>query len=615
VADSAVTDAVAVNGPVPNRRQLTFAALAVLVAAADTYVVVVVLPSMMSGVGLGVQSLSHATPIVSGFLLGYVVVLPLLGRLSDLLGPGPVFAGCLTVFALGSLVTATAHTLPVLVAGRTLQGVGGGGVVPVALSLVAARWPPERRGVPLGVIGAVQELGSVVGPLYGSAVVELGNWRTIFWINLPLVAVIGPAFAWAARRGRGTVPPSGRPGRDPLGALLAAVGLAAFGLGLDAPAGLADRVTLGRAFTPLVAGASWVALSDPLAVAGSALVLAALALGLRRHPARRPVVDLRALGAALRRADLPGALLLGVVLACVVTIFSTADPERQLVASSTPVAAVVGVVALVGLVVRQRLATTPLLEPRLLASRRAVGSLLVNLAVGAGLIAALVDVPLFARLTVNGESQVGAALVLVRFLAAVPVGALLGGLLCRRPGRGSRVAATGAALAAVTFVAMTSWGERALTTPWHLAGTSLGLGASDVELVVCGLGFGLVIAPVNAAVLASVPDRLHGLAASLAVVARTVGMLAGLSVLTAIGIRRFDQAQKRIGSPFTICPGHASSCPAYSRASDAALLRELHTIFGGAAGCTAAAAVLALVLLSAGGPGTTTRSSRRPSIG
>jgi MFS family permease len=611
--------AVPVTTAVPNRRQLTFAAFAVLLAAADTYVVVVVLPSMMSGVGLGIESLSRATPIVSGFLLGYVVVLPLLGRLSDLLGPEPVFAGCLAVFALGSLITATAHTLPVLVVGRTLQGVGGGGVVPVALSLVAARWPAERRGVPLGVIGAVQELGSVVGPLYGSAVVELGSWRTIFWINLPLVAVLGPAFAWSRRPStRAEVPDAvGRDGVgwDRVGPVLALVGAAAFGLGLDAPAGLADRVTLGRAFAPLVGGPSWVALSDPLAVAGAILVLAALTLGLRRHPVRRPVVDLRVLAAGLRRADLPGALLLGVVLACVVVTFSTADPERQVVASSTPLAAVVGVVALVALVVRQRRATTPLLEPRLLTSRRAVGSLLVNLAVGAGLIAALVDVPLFARLTVNGESQVAAALVLVRFLVAVPLGALLGGLLCRRPGRGSRVAATGAALAAVTFLTMTSWSERALTTPFHLAGTSLGVGASDVELVLCGLGFGLVIAPVNAAVLAAVPDRLHGLAASLAVVARTVGMLAGLSVLTAIGIRRFNQAQQRIGSPFALCPGHPGSCPAYDRASDAAVLRELHTIFGGAAGCTAVAAVLALVLLSAGGPDTTTTSFRRPSIG
>ncbi|MDQ6836827.1 MAG: MFS transporter, partial [Actinomycetota bacterium] len=88
-----------------------------LLAAADTYVVVAVLPSIMAGVGLGVDHLQQATPIISGFLLGYTVVLPLLGRLSDAVGRAPVFVACLTGFAAGSVLTATAHTLPVLVVG------------------------------------------------------------------------------------------------------------------------------------------------------------------------------------------------------------------------------------------------------------------------------------------------------------------------------------------------------------------------------------------------------------------------------------------------------------------------------------------------------------------
>ena len=79
------------------------------------------------------------------------------------------------VFALGSLVTALAYDLPSMVAGRFLQGVGGGGLVPATLALVADLYPAERRGVPLGIVSAVQELGSVIGPLFGAVVLALSR--------------------------------------------------------------------------------------------------------------------------------------------------------------------------------------------------------------------------------------------------------------------------------------------------------------------------------------------------------------------------------------------------------------------------------------------------------
>jgi hypothetical protein len=208
--------------------------------------------------------------------------------------------------------------------------------------------------------------------------------------------------------------------------------------------------------------------------------------------------------------------------------------------------------------------------------------------VGAALMAALVDVPLFARSTVDPNSEVSAALVLLRFLVAVPVGAVAGGALCRKRTLAPVVAASGMAMAAVSFVAMTSW-----------SATALGGGPrwSDLELVICGLGFGLAIAPVNVAILGAVQPSAHALASALAVVARTIGMLAGLSALTAVGLHRFYQAQARIGSPLTLCPDHPASCPAYDNATTDALVRELHTIFAGAAVCAAVAGVLALLLL------------------
>ncbi len=135
------------------RLLLGLAAVAVAFAAADTYVVVLSLPDMMGSVGLSVEQLQRAAPIVSGFLLGYVAMLPLIGRIADLRGRTPVLVAALVVFAFGSLVTAAAYDLPSLVAGRFLQGVGGGGLVPVTLALVADLYPADRRGVPLGVVG------------------------------------------------------------------------------------------------------------------------------------------------------------------------------------------------------------------------------------------------------------------------------------------------------------------------------------------------------------------------------------------------------------------------------------------------------------------------------
>src|SRR3954463_11095557 len=178
------------------RLLLGLASIAVAFAAADTYVVVLALPDMMASTGVPLDELQRGAPIVSGFLLGYVAMLPLIGRISDLRGRVPVLTASLVLFAVGSLVTTLAYDLPTLVAGRFLQGVGAGGLVPATLALVADLYPVERRGVPLGIVSAVQELGSVIGPLYGALILAVSDWRVIFAVNL----VLGAGLAVAIRR-------------------------------------------------------------------------------------------------------------------------------------------------------------------------------------------------------------------------------------------------------------------------------------------------------------------------------------------------------------------------------------------------------------------------------
>jgi MFS family permease len=568
-------------------RRLGFAAAGVLLGAADTYVVVIALPAIMASVGVDLAHLQEAAPIISGFLLGYVAVLPLLGRLSDIFGRGPVLAFCLLVFAVGSLVTASSNTLGVIVLGRTLQGAGGGGLVPVTLALVADLWPPRRRGVPLGVVGAVQEMGSLVGPLYGAALTTVSTWRAIFYVNLPLAAIIAVGVRAPVRRARGYRKAQGR--ADITGLGLAAVCVVATVLAIASPPALSDSLAIGVAFAPLVAGAG---ITAPVALVA---VVSAVAFVLREvtlSPAVRAVIPLRGVHAALRRVDWPGAVLVALILAAVVVVFASADPTTGVVGSSAPLLLPLAVVLTVLFVVRELRAPAPLIDLRALREPAAAGSLLASLAAGAALMAALVDIPVFARATVDPDSQILAALVLARFLVAVPVGALLGGLLADRAGYRA-VAGAGLLIVSASFVLMAGW-TRTTLADGLLAGW---LHPSDPVLVAAGLGFGLAIVPVTAAILGAVPQRLHGVAASLTVAARLVGMLAGLSVLTAIGLRRFYSVQAMLPQAITLCPNTPLHCPAYDALETGAVVDELHVIFLGAGACALVGALVAVALL------------------
>ncbi|WP_282072328.1 MFS transporter [Janibacter hoylei] len=574
------------------RTLLTLASTAVALAAADTYVVVLALTDMMSGVGLGLDNLQRAAPIISGFLLGYIAVLPLIGRLADLVPRSRILLGCLVVFVIGSGITALAVDLDVLVAGRVVQGVGGGGLVPATLALVADLWPPGRRGMPLGVVGAVQELGSVLGPLLGAAVLVVADWRAIFWLNVVLGVLLWVAIAVATRpfetaadgllrdrgetaadgllRDRGETAADGllrdrgdsgedRPLRPRLvTTVLGVVTVGLLWLTLAAPAALATDVYLGLPFVPVVGTSR---LLTPIGLVTLGLALALVALTARRW------------WPPLRESDLPGALLLGTTLGCVVLTFSSADPETEVVGPLGYALLPVAVVTAIAYVWRHRTAVSPLV-PRGTVRGRTGWALLVSLLVGVALVAVVVDVPLFSRLTTSG-SQTDAAMELVKFLVAVPVGALLGGWVLRWVGDGLS-AGVGLLLAASGLLVMSGWDRGSLAEV-----------SSTITLALVGLGLGMALAPVNDAALADAPQHAHGTASSLVVVARMVGMVVGLALLTGIGLHRYYEA--------------VDALPREQQTSgqallDAALL-QVHTVFVGAAGAAFVGALLALACL------------------
>ncbi len=560
-----------------SRVLLALAAVAVAFAAADTYVVVLALPDMMGAAGLSIDELQRAAPIISGFLLGYVAMLPLIGRIADLRGRLPVLVASLVIFGFGSLVTAAAYDLPSLVTGRFLQGVGGGGLVPVTLALVADIYPVERRGVPLGVVGAVQELGSVLGPLYGALVLAFGDWRDIFWINLVVGLVLAAGIVTLAERES-----ADRRRIDVIGALLCGLFLGGLLLVMRQPEALVTSVRWGAPFVPFGEGDSiwW----SPLGLITIGLALGFLAWLVAAPRLGRPaLVDLPVWWASVRQADLLGALLLGVALAGVILAFATADPEVEVFSPAGPVHLTVAAVAGALFVVHTRRRPDALVPRGALGRRPAWGAVVVSFFVGSALIAALVDIPIFARVTIYGDSQTKAALVLVEFLVALPIGAIIGGFLTRTLPAGV-VAGGGMLLSAVGFWLMAGWEADALE---HLS--------ASVVLALTGLGFGLALAPVNAALLASTEDAVHGVTSALLVVARMVGMLVGISALTTIGLRRYYAVEAGFPSPAEVCGGGRTRCDEYEALLQQAGIEQLQAIFLGAVVCAVVAAALALL--------------------
>jgi MFS family permease len=496
------------------RIALTTGAAAVLLASLDAYVVVTITVDIMRDLRIPINHIERVTPVVTGYLLGYVAAMPMLGQLSDRLGRLPVIRGCLIGFAAGSVVSAAAATLPALVAARLLQGAAGGALLPVTFAVIGDQWESTTWSVPLGAVGAAQELGSVLGPLYGAALAALIGWRGIFWINVPL--------ALAAVFAVGRALPRSRPQR---------------GARIDWGGGL----MLTASLTALVIG-----LYNPEPSAG---VLAPW-----------------------------GIPLLGVCVA-----------------------------GIAGFLIWERHSDSPLIRSQGMQVRPFGAALGCSFLSGVALMATLVDIPLLAQ-TLLGSDTIGGALILSRFLIALGVGALAGGVVSRKAGE-RLVAVAGLALAAGAFWLISRWPEQILAAR-HQAGP-LALPRMDTDLVLAGLGLGLVIAPLASVVLASSPAHQHGVVSAGVVVARMAGMLAGIAALTAAGIHRFHQLTADLTPPLAFGDPDAYSrqLAAYRRGVQAALHTEYREIFAITAGVCLIGSALALALTSTSRTPTTTAGS------
>jgi MFS family permease len=190
---------------IPTRRQqakLLIPILAVVFTAAlDLTSVAPLLPTIIVDLGIGAVDADRYAWIVLAYLVAYTVTVPVTGRISDYAGRMPVFGVALFLFTVGSIVAAMADSLGWMIAGRTLQGLGGGAMLPVSMALIADVVPTIRRASALGLVAAADTFGWVLGPVYGSAINGIfGSWRAVFWTNLPICGLAVIALVFISRQ-------------------------------------------------------------------------------------------------------------------------------------------------------------------------------------------------------------------------------------------------------------------------------------------------------------------------------------------------------------------------------------------------------------------------------
>ena len=153
--------------------------------ALDQTVVVSALPRVMVDLKIPITDLDKASWIITGYLVSYTVAMPLAGRLSDVHGRVRMFQVSLVLFAVGSMFVAIAPNFDWIIPARVIQAAGGGATVPIGLAMAVAVVGKEKRGIAIGLVAAAAEAGSVVGPLYGGAIIEWIGWRWIYWFDIP----------------------------------------------------------------------------------------------------------------------------------------------------------------------------------------------------------------------------------------------------------------------------------------------------------------------------------------------------------------------------------------------------------------------------------------------
>jgi MFS family permease len=442
---------------------------AVFVAALDQTMVLTLMQKIMVSLGIDVEHLGDAGWIITGYLLGYTVAMPLFGRLTDVQGRRPMAILALALFGVGSLFCVILDRLDLFVVARVVQAAGGGALVPIAMAAAADMFPFERRALVLGIVGGAAEAGGVLGPLYGVGLDALWYWRLIFIVNIPLCLIL-IVICWRVLR--------------------------------NGPGSPAMAVATER--------------DEPDLDAERAARLGGNPRWWQRG-----------------RVDYIGSLLMALALAGVTVGLGTGTQTVDTSAVDTPAGSpvnwpwlIVSGVAIVAFIFYESKHHKPLIRLDLFKRPAFAASNVANFLVGAALIIGMVEIPLYAY-TLFGLEEWEAGLLLIQLTLPIPVGAVAGGWLADRIG--NRITAVlGFLIAAGGFFLVSRWP------------VDPGFWQRLIDLVISGLGFGLVIGPIGASVTTSGGPKWMATGSALVTVSRMVGMAVGLSAVSSWGVRRFN---------------------------------------------------------------------------
>jgi EmrB/QacA subfamily drug resistance transporter len=411
----------------PRREVLVvFAALmlAVLLAALDGTIVATALPTITAELG-GLDQLSW---VVTGYLLASTIATPLYGKLGDLYGRKRVFQAAIVIFLVGSALCGQAQGMGELIAFRTVQGLGGGGLIVLAQAIIGDVVSPRDRGRYQGIFGAVFGISSVAGPLIGGFLVDNASWRWIFYVNLPIGIV----------------------------------------------------------------------------------ALAVIAVALRVPEQRREA-----------RIDVLGTILLSLAAGCFVLATSLGGQTYGWGSWQIVGLGVVTVAATALLIPVEKRAAEPVLPMSLFSSRVFTMAGAIGFIVGFGLFGATTYLPLFLQI-VTGASPTGSGLELLPLILGLLVTSIGSGQIIARWGHYRPFPIAGTALMVVGF--------------WRLSTMSPDTSALErsLDMLILGLGIGLVMQVLVLAVQNDVDYRNLGVATSGATFFRSIGGCFGVAICGAI---------------------------------------------------------------------------------